>query len=274
MTPAPRAIEAPAMTPAPRAAPPAPAPQDLLDEDAAPERDDEEAFALQARRALTLAVPRMAAQAQYEIQRVLWVAAHAHDPAQERDVFEAAQSIRVREDASLYAPGVSRAEARRLNAEAMHAYWARRDIAQALDLQLKAFGANPYDPEIAGNLASLHLKPGWMQPETARQLALVALAARGPRHRAGRLEDWNTYAIASALSGRDADARNALFVGVALARNVDSSCRTALGALANYGERLREPVEAMIHRIHAQGRAYESPYCTWPPTRPGMRLRP
>jgi hypothetical protein len=138
-------------------------------------------------------------------------------------------------------------------------------MTEAFDLQMKAFGANPYDAEIAGNLALLHLKPSRLQPETARQLALVALAYRGARSRAGRSEDWTTYAIASALTGRAADARNALFVTVALSRNIERSCKTAMGALSNYGERLREPVEAMLNRIHMQGRGYESPYCSLPP---------
>jgi hypothetical protein len=149
-----------------------------------------------------------------------------------------------------------------LYGQALHAYWTRRNPAEASDLQLKAFGADPRDPEIAGNLAFLYLK---VQPETARQLALHAIAVRGTRFRAGRLEDWNTYAIASALTGRDADARNAMYVTVALARNVEWNCKAAQNAIANYGERLREPVDAMLNRIYLQGRAHESPYCTWSP---------
>ncbi len=104
-----------------------------------------------------------------------------------------------------------------------------------------------------------------MQPETARQLALHAIAVRGTRFRTGRLEDWNTYAVASALTGRDADARNAMYVTVALAGSVERNCKAGLSAITNYGERVREPVEAMLYRIHTQGRAYESPYCAWPP---------
>jgi len=180
-------------------------------------------------------------------------------------VVDAARAVWVRDDAAALSQGIEAGEARRLNEEAVQAYWSRRNVSEAFDLQLKAFGANPRDPEIAGNLAFLHLKVRPSQPETARQLALHAIAVRGSRFRTGRLEDWNTYAVASALTGRDADARNALFVTVALARNVESNCRAALSAIANYGERLRGPVEAMLYRIHAQGRAYESPYCTWPP---------
>jgi serine/threonine protein kinase len=226
--------------------------------------DREDVFASEARRALRQVVPRIAAQAQSEIARVLWVAESADDPMQDGSVIEAAQSMRTVDGGSIHAPGLAPAEARRLNDEAMDAYWSRRNMAEAFDLQLKAFGANPYDAEIAGNLALLHLKPSRLQPETARQLALVALTYRGGRSRTGRFEDWTTYAIASALTGRVADARNALFVTVALSRNMERTCRSAMGALSNYGERLREPVEAMFYRIHTQGRALESPYCSWP----------
>src|SRR5215467_26678 len=79
------------------------------------------------------------------------------------------------------------------------------------------------------------------------------------------MEDWNTFAVASALSGREADARNALYVTLAIAGNVERSCVAALNAVANYGEQLRRPVEAMLYRVHAQGRSYDSPWCAWPP---------
>src|SRR6185436_10162128 len=135
------------------------------------------------------------------------------------------------------------AEARRLNDEARAALRARRDVREAMELQLRAFGANPRDPEIAGNLASLYLKVTPAQPELARQLALVALAARGPQYHSARMEDWQTFAIASALSGREADARNALYVTLALTADVDTRCLASLNAVQTYGDRLRKPVE-------------------------------
>ncbi len=229
-------------------------------------RARENDFAIQARRNLAQTVPRMAVQVQAEIARVLWAAANAHDPRLEREVVDYAQAIWVSDVATGYAQVVEPAAARRLNDEAMQAYRMRRNVAEAFDLSLKAFGANPNDPEIAGNLAFLHLRLIPAQPETARQLALHAIAVRGSRFRTGRLEDWNTYALASALTGRDADARNAMYVTVALAGSVERNCKAGQSAIANYGERLREPVEAMLYRIYTQGRAYESPYCAWPPT--------
>ena len=260
---APGVVALPAKIPSPFAAPPLQAiPEPPIQTESL---DRDQVLTSEARRALRQVVPRIAAQAQSEIARVLWVAANANDPTQDRAVIEAAQSIQIGDDGSNLPQGIAPAEARRLNDEAMDAYWSRRNMTEAFDLQLKAFGANPYDAEIAGNLALLHLKPSRLQPETARQLALVALAYRGARSRSGRSEDWTTYAIASALTGRAADARNALFVTVALSRNIERTCRTAMGALSNYGERLREPVEAMFNRIHMQGRGYETPYCSWPP---------
>ena len=226
--------------------------------------DGDSVFATEGRRVLRDVVPRVATQAQAEIARVLWVAANANDRTEDRSIVDAAQSIRIGDSGSSVSPRIAPAEARRLNAEASDVFWSGRSASDALDIQLKAFGANPYDAEVVGNLAVLHLKLPRSQAETARQLAMIAIAYRSGRNRTGRVEDWTTYAVASALTGRLADARNALFVTVALSPNVERSCRSALTALSNYGERMREPVEAMFYRVHAQGRAYDSPYCSMP----------
>jgi hypothetical protein len=231
--------------------------------DPTPPGDADAVFASEARRALRDVVPRVATQAQAEVSRVLSVAANSNEAGQDRAVVQAAQWIRAVDGADL-SRKTAPSEARRLNGEASDAYWSGRNPAETFELQLKAFGANPYDAEIAGNLALMHLKVGRSQPETARQLALIAIAYRGARSRTGRIEDWTTYAIASALTGRMADSRNAFLVTAALSPNIERSCKSALNALSNYGERLRDPVEAMFYRIHAQGRAYESPYCAWP----------
>jgi len=237
------------------------------------ERVRESDYASDARRALTQSVPRIAMQTQSEIAAVLATAARAQDPRAERDVIDAAQSVWVRDSSAALPSPSEAATARRLNEQAMQAYWVRRNIPEAFDLALKAFGANPNDPEVVGNLAFLHLRMTPSQPETARQLALHAIAVRGTKYRSGRLEDWNTYALASALTGRDIDARNAMYVTVALAGSVERNCKAGLSAIANYGERVREPVEAMMYRIHAQGRAYDSPYCAWPPSGSAVGMR-
>jgi hypothetical protein len=221
-------------------------------------------FNLQARRSLLETVPRVAKQAEPEVARVLLMAASAYRPTQERAVADAARAMRIRDD-TLLAGTTSPVEARRLNNQARAAFSSGRDVLEAFDLQLRAFNANPRDPEIAGSLALLYLKLAPPQPDMARQVALIAIAARGPQYTVTRMEDWNTFAVASALSGRDADARNALFVTMAIAGNVERSCVAALNAVASYGEQLRAPVEAMLYRVHAQGRSYDSPWCSWPP---------
>jgi len=132
-------------------------------------------------------------------------------------------------------------------------------------LQLRAFGANPRDAEVAGNLAFLYLKLSPPQPEIARQVVLHAMALDSVQLRAMRADDWLTFAVANALIGRQDDATNALYVTIALTQDLDRSCKAALGAMAGYGERLKQPVQAMMLRIHSQGRDYESPFCGWPP---------
>ena len=82
---------------------------------------------------------------------------------------------------------------------------------------------------------------------------------------AGRIEDWTTLAIASALAGRERDARNALFVTLALSPSLDRQCRAATAAYLSHGERLKAPAEAMLARIRTWGRSQESPFCRWPP---------
>jgi hypothetical protein len=212
-------------------------------------------------------VPRTSAQAHAQISRVLLIAASAYHPDQDRAVTAAAASPGVVNDVAFVARDFAPLDARRLHEEARHAYWSRRDIPDALDLQLKAFGANPYDPEIAGHLAFLYMKVLPAQPDRARQLALHAIGMRNGQYQTGRTEDWTTFAIASALTGRETDSKYGFYTLVALTRNADRVCHVALGALALYGERLREPVDALLYRVHAQGRGDDSPYCAWPASR-------
>jgi hypothetical protein len=161
------------------------------------------------------------------------------------------------------AASISPALARQLGEDARHAYLVERDVARAYDLQLRAFGANPRDPELAGNLAFLLLKVQPMQAESARQLAVHAIALAASQ-RSGRPDDWTTLGVASALTGREVDATNALYVAVALSRNLDASCRAALSAVDAYGERVAGPVAAMMARIREQGRERESSSCVMP----------
>jgi len=246
-----------ALTPAPSAPEPA--------SHAAVEPNAQDDFAGQARRTLVDVVPRVARQTEREATRVLLMAASAYHPQQERSVAEAARLSWIRGDLSLLPGATAPGEARRLNDQARVALASRHNLAEALDLQLRAFGANPRDPEIASHLALLYLKLTPPRADTARQVALLTLATYGAQQRSTRTEDWYTFAVASALSGREVYARNALFVMLAVSGNTERSCLAALNALARYGERLRGPVEAVFSRIHGQGRDDESPACAWPP---------
>ena len=119
------------------------------------------------------------------------------------------------------------------------------------------------DPDIAQFLALLHLWTKPSQPETARQLALFAIAVSGPK-RTARADYWNTLAVASALSARQNDATAAFLVETALSTSLDRSCRAALRAYASYGDPLRTPVQAMLYRVRSQPRGYAYPACAWP----------
>jgi hypothetical protein len=219
-----------------------------------------------AQRLLAEIVPRIARQGELEVSRVLLIAASAYRPAQDRGLADAARLARIRDDAALSsvatpAPG----EALALHDRARVAFAARRNVREALGLELRAFGADPRNPEVAGYLALLYLKASPRQPELAREVALMALTARSPKYSTTRLEDWQTFAAASALSGREADARNALFVALALSASTERTCVAGWNAQADYGDRLRAPVEAMLYRVYMRGHSVDSPWCAWPP---------
>jgi hypothetical protein len=93
------------------------------------------------------------------------------------------------------------------------------------------------------------------------------LTLNGARQPESRIEDWATLAIASALSGRERDSRNAFLVALALASNLERQCKAALDVYALYGERLRAPVEAMLQSASASGRSDAGPFCDGPAQR-------
>jgi hypothetical protein len=217
--------------------------------------------AAQAHRLLADTIPRGEA----EVARVLLIAASAYRPTQDRTVADAARTTRIRDDALPSVRTTASVEARRLHNQARAVFASGRNVRDALDLQLRAFSANPRDPEIAGYLAVLYLKTTPPQPDLARQVALMALTARSSQYATTRLEDWQTFAVASALAGRETDARNAMFVTLALSNNVERTCVAGWNALANYGDQMRGPVEAMLYRVYVRGRSVDSPWCAWPP---------
>ena len=212
--------------------------------------------------ALLMPIPQAATQ----VERVLRAAARAEATPQDRMVLATIESLEAapRRRPAADADG-RRSIARRLNASARDAFWNRRNAAEALALQQKAFDANPLDPEIAGNLAFYHLKTNPPQPEAARRVALHALAAAAPQAGARRVEDWGNLAVANALTERPQEAANALYVMLAVSKDLDRTCRSALSMVASFGPRLKPPVEAMFARIDSRGQARGAPYCSWPP---------
>ena len=222
-------------------------------------------YVVQAKRVLGDSVVRSASMAEIDANRVMGIAATASMPAEEHVIADAARRTWTASFIPPRGASVSPGVARQFDEAARRAYSEHRDINDVFGLQLRAFGANPSDPDIAGNLAFVYLKLSPPQPETARQVALHAMALRGTQLRAARPDDWTTFAIASALVGREDDARNALYVAVAVTRDLNLSCRAVVSSLASYGDPMRRPVRAMMERIQAYGRTRESPYCNWPP---------
>lgn len=209
-------------------------------------------------------VPHTSAQTRTLIGPILRSAAEASHPMHERAVIDTAIASGAASDGYIVDRALSPREARRLHDEARRAYTYSRDLRRAFDLEWQAFGANPNDAEIAGQLALLHLRTSPSQPARARLLALHALGLRTAAFPAGRAEDWITFAIASALSDRAVDATHALYAALAIGRSAELVCNAALGAFNAHGERLREPVEALLARLRQQGRVEAGSRCDAP----------
>ncbi len=210
-------------------------------------------------------VPRLAQRAQRLVSRVLFVASRATNVAGDPGILETAGQLGGLTDDPLTRIVVSPRDAQRLDDGARSEYTRRGPTPQGLSLQVQAFGANPLDAGVVGDLAFLLLQQRPAQAEAARQLALHALTLGNLSFPRGRPEDWNTLAIASALTGRDRDARNALRVGLALAPNLERYCQGAIALYSTYGERLRAPVEAVLHDASASAHAPPPLSCEWPP---------
>lgn len=252
----------PAPSPAP--APPFGKSQSFTPPDSVPLRKPAD-FSARANELMTSHLPRVAQRAERVVSRVLLAAAQPDSARLDEEIRAAASSIQISAQDPQLEIGNVNDEAWLLNEAARVAYGQRGNLQEAIALQTMAFGANPLNAEVVGNLALLRLKQPPMQADVARQLALHALTLFDARYPGGRIEDWTTLAIASALSGRNADARNAWFVTLALASNLERQCKAAVNAYATYGERLSFPVQAMLRRVTSSSRPGQSPYCEWPP---------
>jgi hypothetical protein len=222
-------------------------------------------FAARGDELMTSQLARIAQRAERAVARVLLAAAQPDHASLDDEIRAIANTIQALAPDPQWEIGNVNDEAWLLNEAARVAYWRRGNLQEAIALQTRAFGANPLNAEVVGNLALLHLKQQPAQADIARQLALHALTLADARYPGGRIEDWTTLAIASALSGRNNDARNAWFVTLALASNLERQCKAAVNAYTVYGERLSFPVQAMLRRVTSSSRPGQSPYCEWPP---------
>jgi hypothetical protein len=220
--------------------------------------DPDSDLAARGRRIVSDNVPVVAAQASIDVAAPLRLATTFGSPLPPRMMADTTNA-RWRSE-SIPTPAAADAmRARDLYEAARAAFEAgRRD--EAVELQYRALAANPRDPDLAGFLAFLHLYTSPVRAETARTLALQALAFSGTR-RGARFEDWNTFAVASALTGRQADASRAYLLMLGLTGDAQRSCHAALRAQATFGDALRPPVEALAIRLRRDGRANEAPAC-------------
>jgi len=195
-------------------------------------------------------LPAVAVAAERHLARVLAVAAGSAEFRRRSNVRAAARAMRA---ASPPPPPVEAngEQARSLNDAALMSYGKGSNLDEAITLQTQAFGANPFDSEVAGNLAFLYLKENPPQAEVARRLALHALTLNDVRFPRGRIEDWATLAVANALTGHDVDARNAWFVALALTGDLQHLCDAAVRAEASHGERVRPSVQALLQRARS-----------------------
>lgn len=165
-------------------------------------------------------------------------------------------------DFSTYHVERNRKEARRLNEAAMHAFQVEENPALAYKLQKQAMAADPLDVEVAGNMAIYALRVGYF--EEARLDSLYALALPKAPERTGRTADWSTLAASYAGAGNALQARNALFVTLAIAPEIAKRCRSAVHAVKyTYGDVMKDPTLAMFARIKEQGLS-DSPECALP----------
>jgi hypothetical protein len=218
-------------------------------------------FSARASELMTRQMPVLAQRAERLVSRVLFVAGRADNVIGSEEILASAAALGRPPPEPVSSMKVSAAEAKALGDSARAEYEGHGATRQALMLQVRAFGANPLDPEIAGNLAFLLLRQQPSRAEAARQVALYALSLRDPRYPHGRVEDWATFGIASALAGHDRDSQNAFLVSLTVAPNLDRLCRAALDVQAMYGERLRAPIETMLSRAQASGRVGPSSPC-------------
>jgi hypothetical protein len=138
--------------------------------------------------------------------------------------------------------------------QASKAFNTERDFSKAYEIQLDAFKADPLDVEIASNLAMFSFRVG--KVDEAFGYAVYALSLppdSSSGHRPNRTFNWQTLAAVFAHRGEDVNARNAMYLTLAIAPDVKTRCQSAVQAVNQYGPVLKGPIKAMFDRIRALG---------------------
>ena len=152
-----------------------------------------------------------------------------------------------------------REEARSANGRTLGSF--RSSLAQALSEQSTALLLDPFDREIAGNLAYYMALRGLVSD--ALKTALYAMSLPRDEGRAARSADWQLVGAMLALQGEGKDSRAALFAALAITPRLSALCKSLLSMQSDLGPRLKAPIEAVFQRIAERGQS-EAEGCAWP----------
>lgn len=149
-----------------------------------------------------------------------------------------------------------RAEARAMAKPWLDEQNYRKNLADALRDQWKAAALDPFDREIAGNLAFYHALAG--HDEAAYQISLYSLSLPRSASSDVRTADWQLLGAMSARFGKPNESEGAFAVGMALAweggkqpleKRLGDFCRSLLLHERGFGKALETPVDAILQRI-------------------------
>lgn len=169
---------------------------------------------------------------------------------QPHDIESAALAAGRSFDFSTQAVERNRKEARALNQQALAAF-VQSSYVEAYHLGTEAFRFDPLDVEIAGNLGIFAVRTG--RTMQAQHMALYALSLPRAPEKTGRTSDWNTLSASFAAHAKAELARNALYVTLAIAPNVQKRCMSAVHSVRHtYGDLLKDATQAMFERVRQQ----------------------
>lgn len=136
------------------------------------------------------------------------------------------------------------------------------DFAKALDLQAKAMYLDPLDREIA-NVYGIYLA---LEGRDDEALMTTVFAMSLPRPEGGLIRTGTWTMLGAELARRDNPGRaaQAYMVGLASTPNLAQFCDQLLEQRTHFGEKLKEPIDAVFRRIQERGQS-DTPGCAYPP---------